>query len=396
VQLGGLYKKATYLDQYRKNQNGLVIVDSGDLLNEDEEIPESIQKSSKLKAELITQIYTKIGIDAVNIGELDLVLGIDYLKELAKKQNFPFISANLVDAKNVPIFKPYIIKKVNGKNIGIFGIIGDNSEMAEKVNQITNGAASVQDPIKAAESIVKELAGKVDYLIALTHQGTNRDWVIARRVKGIDLVIGGHDKQKTKEPNVADPTLIVQSGEKGQYLGLMEVSMDGTKTAKNTLVPLGEEIASDASIKAMISAYNDKVAEIYGPGDSKPAASTVSLRLTACEPCHGEMVKKWKATDHARAYDTLVKKSKQFDPKCLACHTTRFEQPEGFSMKQQQMELVNIQCESCHGFAKEHLSDMKPIPTKKPAIALCLKCHTADRCPNFEKDAAKVMEKIKH
>jgi predicted CXXCH cytochrome family protein len=396
VQLGGLYKKSTYLDQYRKNQNGMVLVDSGDLLNEDEEIPESIQKSAKLKAELITQIYTKIGIDAVNIGELDLVLGIDFLKELAQKQNFPFISANLVDAKNAPIFKPYVIKKVNGKNIGIFGVIGDNSEMVEKVNQITNGAASVTDPLKAAEAIVKELTGKVDYLIALTHQGTNRDWVIARRVKGIDLVVGGHDKQKTKEPNVADPTLIVQAGEKGQYLGLMEVSMDGTKTAKNTLVPLGEEIASDASIKAMISSYNDKVAEIYGPGDSKPAASTVSLRLTACEPCHSEMVKKWKTTDHAKAYDTLVKKSKNFDPKCLACHTTRFEQPEGFSMKQQQMELVNIQCESCHGFAKEHLSDMKPIPTKKPGIALCIKCHTADRCPNFERDAAKVMEKIKH
>jgi hypothetical protein len=396
VQLGGLYKKATYLDQYRKNQSGLAIVDSGDLLNEDEEIPESVEKSVRLKAELITQIYTKIGIDAVNVGELDLVLGIDYLKELAKKQNFPFISANLVDANNAPIFKPYVIKKVNGKNVGIFGVMGDTSEMTEKVNQITKGAVSVQDPLKAAESIVKELAGKVDYMIALTHQGTNRDWVIARRVKGIDLVVGGHDKQKTKEPNEADKTLIVQAGEKGQYIGMLEVAMDGTKAAKNTLVPLGEEIASDASIKSMISAYNDKVAELYGSGESKPAASTVTLRLTACEPCHGEMVKKWKTTDHALAYDTLVKKSRQFDPKCLACHTTRFEQPEGFSMKQQQMELVNIQCESCHGFAKEHLSDMKPIPTKKPAIALCIKCHTADRCPNFEKDAAKVFEKIKH
>jgi hypothetical protein len=29
-------------------------------------------------------------------------------------------------------------------------------------------------------------------------------------------------------------------------------------------------------------------------------------------------------------------------------------------------------------------------------MALCLKCHTADRCPNFEKDAKIVFEKIKH
>ncbi len=375
----------------------MVIVDSGDLLNEDEEIPDSVQQSAKLKAELIAQIYNKIGVDAVNVGELDLVLGVDFLKGLAKKENMPFVSANLVDDKNMPIFKRYVIKKVNGKNIGIFGVIGDTSEMTAKVNEITKGAVTVQDTLKAAESIVKELAGKVDYMIALTHQGTNRDWVIARRVQGIDLVVGGHDKQKTKEPFEAGKTLIVQAGEKNQYQGMLEVAMDGTKTAHNTLLPYGDDIPSDPAVKKMISDYNDKIASMYGgSGESKTAPANVALRLTACEPCHADQVKKWQTTDHARAYDTLVKKSHQFDPKCLACHTTRFEQPDGFNMKAQQPELVNIQCESCHGFAKEHLSDMKPIPTPKPAVALCIKCHTADRCPNFERDYQKVLAKIKH
>jgi hypothetical protein len=398
VQLGGLYKKATYLQKYKNDQSGLVIVDSGDLLNEDEEVPESVKQSAELKAELIAQIYNKIGIDAVNVGELDLVLGIPYLKELEKKQNFPFVSANLVDDKNAPIFKRYVIKKVNGKNVGIFGVIGDTSEMAAKVSEITNGAASVQDPLQTAESIVKELSGKVDYMIALTHQGTNRDWVIARRIKGIDLVVGGHDKQKTKEPFEAEKTLIVQAGEKGQYLGMLEVAMDGTKTSKNTLEPLGEEIADDAQIKAMIGEYNDKIAAIYGgAGESKPSPNDVALRLAKCEVCHAQQVKQWRTTAHAHAYDTLAKKSKQFDPKCLTCHTTRFEQPEGFSMKQQQLELVNVQCESCHGFGKEHLNDSFHLnPTPKPEMALCLKCHTADRCPNFEKDAKTKMEMIKH
>ncbi len=325
------------------------------------------------------------------------MLGIDYLKELAKKHNFPLISANLVDDKEALIFKPYVVKKINGKTVGIFGIIGDTSEMAAKVNTITNGAASVQDPLKAAESIVKELSGKVDYMVALTHQGTNRDWVIARRVKGIDLVVGGHDKQKTKEPYEAEQTLIVQAGEKGQYLGMLEVTLDGTKVSKNTLVPLGDEIADDPKIKAMISEYNDKVAAIYGgPQEGAPAAGNVELRLSACEPCHADQVKKWHATEHAHAYETLVKKSKQFDPKCLTCHTTRFEQPEGFSMKLQQMELVNVQCESCHGFAKEHMTNMTPLPTPIPAISMCVKCHTPDRCPTFEQDATTVMAKIKH
>jgi 2',3'-cyclic-nucleotide 2'-phosphodiesterase (5'-nucleotidase family) len=396
VQLGGLYKKATYLNQIRKSQTGLVIVDSGDLFNEDEVIPENVLEGSKLKADVMAQIFKKIGIDAANVGELDLALGVKYLKEIEKKYDFPFVSANLVDDKEAPIFKRYIIKKVNDKNIGVFGVMGDTSEMASKVSEITQDSVFIRDPLQAAEAIVKELTGKVDYIVALTHQGTNRDWVIARRIKGIDLVVGGHDKQKTKEPFEADKTHIVQAGEKGQYQGILEVTMDGTKTAQNTLIAFDDAIADDPQIKAMISTYNDKIADLYGgTSESKPAAANASLRLSACEPCHAGQVKQWKTTDHAKAYSTLVGKSKQFDPKCLACHTVRFEQPEGFNMKQQQMELVNVQCESCHGFAKEHLSDMSKKPTQKPVMAVCLKCHTADRCPGFDVDPKK-MELIKH
>lgn len=372
-------------------------MDSGDLFNEDEVIPESVQQAARLKADVLAGIYKDIGIDAVNVGELDLVLGIDYLKEIEKKHDFPLVSANLVDEKDAPIFKRYVIKKAGDKNVGIFGIIGDTTEMATKVSEITKDAAFIKDPLQAAEAVVKELTGKVDYIVALTHQGTNRDWVVARRVKGIDLVVGGHDKQKTKEPFEAEKTLIVQAGEKGQYQGMLEVVMDGTKTSTNTLVPLGDEIATDPKVKAIITSYNDKIADIYGGGsESKPQTADVTLRVAVCEPCHGDQVKQWKTSAHAHAYETLVKKSKQFDPQCLACHTVRFEQEEGFNMKQQQMELVNVQCESCHGFAKEHVSDLKPIPTPKPAMALCIKCHTPDRCPDFEKDVKLLYEKIKH
>jgi hypothetical protein len=273
--------------------------------------------------------------------------------------------------------------------------MGDTSDMISKVSQITNETVSVQDPLKAAESVIKELAGKVDYMIALTHQGTNRDWVVARRVPGIDLIVGGHDKQKTREPFEAEKTLIVQAGEKNQYQGILEVVMDGTRTFKNELVPYGESIADDPKVKAMISEYNDKIADIYGGTAQKaPPAANVVLRAAACEPCHPDQAKSWRSSDHAKAYSTLAGKSKQFDPKCLACHTTRFEQPEGFTMKAQQPELMNVQCESCHGSAKDHLSGGKPVPVANPGMDLCLKCHTPDRCPTFETDFKVLVAKL--
>jgi hypothetical protein len=367
-------------------------------LNEDEEIPESVNESIKLKADVITRIYKRIGIDAVNVGELDLVLGVGFLKELEKKYDFPFISANLMDDTHTPIFKRYVIKKVNGKKVAIFGLMGDTSEMLSKVLKITDGAVTVQDPLQAAESVIQELAGKVDYMVALTHQKANRDWVISRRVDGIDFVVGGHDKLKTRKPSKAGKTLIIRAGEKNQYQGMLEIALDDTEAPKNSLVPLGGNISDDAKVKAMIYEYNDRVVDLYSRAgkESSNALANVASRSTACAPCHSEQVEQWQTTDHARAYETLIKNSKQYDPQCLACHTTRFEQPEGFSMELQQPALVNVGCENCHGFAEDHLNDMEPIPIPSPDMQLCLECHTSDRCPGFEKDTQVVFEKITH
>lgn len=396
-QLGGLYKKSTYLNNYRKEHGEIVIIDSGDLLNENEDLSERVLDSAKLKAELIAQIYNSIGIDAVAVGELDLILGVDFLKELQKKYNFPFVCANLVDENGTPFFKPYIVKKVNGKNVGIFGLIGSSSDMSSKVDKLTGGKAKVQNSLNAAKSVIAELSGKVDYMVAVAHQKTNRNWVMAKKIKGINLIIGGHDKLNTEEPSLAGETLIVQAGEKAQHLGVLEASLNDSKTVNNTLVPLNSKIEDDQKIKDMINDYEQRVAAIYNTQtEGQTVAENVVSRVASCESCHEDQVRSWEATDHAHAYNTLVNKSKHLDPDCLKCHTTRFEQPEGFTMKLKQMELANVQCENCHGFAKEHLDDGEPIPVPKPDMALCVKCHSPYRSPDFEKNASEVFAKIKH
>ena len=374
-------------------------MDSGDLLNEEEAIPSAIEKSARMKAEHMVELYKTIGIDAVNIGEFDLALGIGYLKELAKKTDFPFISANIVDAGGAPIFPRYVIKKIGDKNVGILGLIGDTSGMPNKVKEITNGEASVTDIVAAATEVVKELEGKVDYIVALTHQPANRDWVVARRVNGVDLVVGGHDKQRTEDPlDVDNKARIVRAGEKGQYLGMFEVDLAADKSFTHELVPLGDKIADKAEIKAMITAYNDRIYEMYsgdGKADVNPAANAV-LQNEKCGTCHSTHLEKWKTTDHAKAYTTLFDKAKNYDPTCLACHTVRFEQPGGFNMKDQQMSLVHVQCEACHGDAKDHLASMQPIPTPRPSIDVCAKCHTSDRNPTLRQDEKIFMDKIRH
>ena len=370
----------------------------GDLFNEDEEIPESVMESAKLKADTMAHIFSRIGVDAVNIGEKDLALGLPLLKEIEEKWNFPFVSANLTDVNGSLIFNKYVLKEVNGKKVAILGLMGDTSEMVSKVEEATGGTVKVTDPLEATRAIIEELSGKADYLIVLAHQKTNRDWVLARRVEGIDLIIGGQDYLKTEDPAQAGDTLMARSGEKGQYQGLLEVTFNGEKTFQNALIPFGDNVGDDPEVKAMLNTYNDKLVALYGGSESssEKAVVPIDLRVTACEPCHSEVVQKWKTTDHAKAYNTLVEKSKQFDPSCLTCHTTLFEQPGGFTMKEQQPGLMNVQCESCHGYAQDHVDELNPVPVAIPPVEACIECHTPDRCPGFEEEFDMVWQEISH
>lgn len=396
--LGGLYKKATYIREYRKTEKNLVLVDSGDLFNEHEKIKDSYMPSARFKGEVFTKVYKDLGIDAINVGELDLALGIEYLKELEKKYDVPFISANIVDDKNQLLFKPYVIKTIDNIKIGIIGIMGTTNDVAKPFEEIAGSSLSVLNPLETAAARVAELRDKVDFIVVLTHQHMGQNWVFARKINGIDVIVGGHHKQKLDTPYEANSTYIVQSSEKEQHQGMLvlEKAADGTKTATNTMVPLNAKIADDANVKAMIDEYNQEVNKLYTSPVAAAQEEAVTPRSIACNECHGEAYEIWQKSAHAHAFQTLVKKERQLNPDCLACHTTRFEEAGGFTMQAQQKELRNVQCENCHGDRTAHLADPGVVSQVKPDVKTCLKCHTEYRCPDFEKNYAQEWEKIKH
>jgi hypothetical protein len=398
--LGGLYKKTTYINEYRKTEKNLVLVDSGDLFNDHEKIKDSYMPSARFKAEVFTKAYKDLGIDAINVGELDLALGVDYLKELEKKYDVPFVSANIVNDKQELLFKPYVIKTMENIKVGIIGIMGNTPDVAKPFEEIVGTSLTVLDPLETATAKVAELKNKVDFIIVLTHQHMGRNWIFARKINGIDVIVGGHHKQKLDTPYEANDTYIVQASEKGQHQGMLvlEKMADGTKTSANTLVPLGSKIADDVKVKAMIDEYNQQVNKLYTSPAVVSAAQeeAIAPKSITCKECHAEAYEIWQKSAHANAFQTLVNKERQYNPDCLACHTTRFEEAGGFTMQAQQKELRNVQCENCHGDRSAHLADPGVVSKAAPDVKTCLKCHTEYRCPDFEKDYAKEWEKIKH
>lgn len=113
----------------------------------------------------------------------------------------------------------------------------------------------------------------------------------------------------------------------------------------------------------------------------------------ACVDCHEETVAGWKTTPHAHAFETLKEQGeeKQRANGCVQCHVVAFEEDGGFIDLEMTPELVDVQCESCHGPAREHVEgDGDPDLLKKsPNADMCRACHTVGQDKNFNYEEKK-------
>ena len=95
------------------------------------------------------------------------------------------------------------------------------------------------DPISTAQRIVPTLRPECDLLICLSHIGLNSDRLLAMKVPGIDLIVGGHTHATLPEGERAGETLIVQAGWWGHSFGRVSVELrEGRLSLSANIGPL--------------------------------------------------------------------------------------------------------------------------------------------------------------
>ncbi|HKQ98913.1 MAG TPA: multiheme c-type cytochrome, partial [Candidatus Polarisedimenticolia bacterium] len=110
-----------------------------------------------------------------------------------------------------------------------------------------------------------------------------------------------------------------------------------------------------------------------------------------CAACHEREYRDWLVTPHSIAWDSLAKGDKFRDPECVRCHVTGMGQPGGFVAPETTLNMVNIQCEVCHGMGGGHpAAKGGPMPAIDPDAMgkVCVSCHTGTFVLNFTIDEA--------
>ena len=139
-------------------------------------------------ADLYVRAFNRMNLKAYTVGDRDLVLGISTLKKLQKKAKFPLLSANILDAKDQPVFKPSIVLNSGGTKIGVIGATTALLVNRQKVE--SNQKMRVEKPVLAIRREVAELKKQgVDLFILLSHLNQTETVEVGRLVPEIQIIL---------------------------------------------------------------------------------------------------------------------------------------------------------------------------------------------------------------
>ena len=261
--IAGAPRIATKVDEIRAAKDNVLLLDAGDQF-------QGTLFYNLFKADIITLTMNAIGYDAMTIGNHEFDDGPEELARLIDGADFPIVSAN-IDASAEPSLTdkihPSTVITLNGEPIGIVGLTApDTAELSSP------GDVVFSDTVTSLQTAVDALTAQgIDKIIALTHQGYQRDIELAEAVSDVDVIIGGHshtylgDEFDNPYPTVVNDSLIVQAGEWGEYLGHLDVVFGD---AGEVITYTGAPIYMDASItktqavEDIIAARRDAIEEL--------------------------------------------------------------------------------------------------------------------------------------
>jgi len=214
--LGGLSKKAYQLQELRTSLAGRdLTLDAGGLLFDGTDIAAGNAEQKKITAEGIVAAYNLMGFEAVGVAPNDLAAGFDYLKQLQKKSQFRWLSVNIVDADDKPLFTPYLIRKLPGITCAVIGITGN--EAAEQLQG--QEAVRLVSWQSVLPQLVDKLAGQSDFIILLSSLGSQENIEVAQEIPSIRLIVEANGGFGNKPPTMVNQALITNSFKQGKYFG---------------------------------------------------------------------------------------------------------------------------------------------------------------------------------
>jgi 5'-nucleotidase/UDP-sugar diphosphatase len=292
----GLAARKTLIDRVRAEVAAagghVLLLDGGD-------VNTGVPESDLQDAEPDFKGMNLLGYDASAIGNHEFDKPLAVLEKQRQWARFPLLAANIYNkTTGQRMFEPYRVFERGGYKIAVMGLTTEDTHKMVLPANIVN--VDFRKPADEAAKLLPELRGKADMVIAATHMGHYTDGKggvnapgdveMARAVKGLDLIVGGHSQNpvcmsaenkrndayvpgQPCAPDRQNGTWIVQAHEWGKYVGRADFVIDAGKIEllKYQLLPVNlkqrvsgqppklyaEAIAEDATVRDFLKPFQD-------------------------------------------------------------------------------------------------------------------------------------------
>ena len=177
------------------------------------------------------------------------------------------------------VFKPYSMRDMGGLRIAVIGQSFPYTPIANPQRFIPDWTFGINDD--DMQEVVNQVRDEesADAVIVLSHNGMDVDLKMASRVRGIDVILGGHTHDGVPGAipveNSGGKTLVTNAGSNGKFLGVMDLDIKDKKLRdfRYRLLPVFSNLLeADAEMTSYIAGvrkpYLDKLNEKLSVADS--------------------------------------------------------------------------------------------------------------------------------
>ena len=234
--LGGFAHLKTLIDRLRSEagaQNSLLL-DGGDAW-------QGTGLANALRGADMVEAANLLGVEAMT-GHWEFTYGEEALRGNLERFKGEFLAQNVFltdeaafsgakafDPASGRVFKPADIKEVGGYRVAVIGQAFPYVPIAHPKRLTPDWTFGIRE--QELQTLIDSLRSndKADAVLLLSHNGMDVDLKLASRVRGLDVILGGHTHDAIPQPvpvtNAGGTTLVTNAGSNGKFLGVLDLDL---------------------------------------------------------------------------------------------------------------------------------------------------------------------------
>ncbi len=269
---GGIARVATIKKELLAKNPNTYLVMAGDFLSPS--VYNSLTfEGKRIRGRQMVESMNAAGMDYVGFGNHEFDISEAELQSRINESKFewistnsfhktangisPFVKTTANGSQPLPIYIIRTFKDADGTTVNI-GFIGINIPF-NKATYVT-----YTDPMATADSIYNKIKDYCDAVVAITHQLEADDILLAKKIPGLALIMGGHehDSRYDKVGNVVITK--AHANARSAYIFNLDINKKtGKKDVKATLKTIDRSVAFDPFTDSVVKKWNDIAEKNY-------------------------------------------------------------------------------------------------------------------------------------